>query len=105
VSVVLEQLIGNAWKFSAKAGRPRIEFGSRRNDGKEIYYVKDNGAGFDRAKADRLFKPFSKLHSAREFPGNGIGLAIVKRAVERHGGRVWAEGEAGKGATFYFSLG
>jgi light-regulated signal transduction histidine kinase (bacteriophytochrome) len=96
--------LSNAWKYSQKVENPKIEFGAFREDGKLIYYVKDNGAGFDMGQADKLFTPFQRLHSEKEFPGTGVGLAIVERAIIRHGGRVWAEGERGKGATFYFTL-
>jgi two-component system CheB/CheR fusion protein len=101
---VLQSLLGNAWKFASKRSRPRIEFGRTEDDGQSVYYVKDNGVGFDMAHADKLFTVFQRLHSAREFPGMGIGLATVRRIIKRHGGRVWAEGETGRGATFYFTL-
>jgi signal transduction histidine kinase len=102
--VLMDNLLGNAWKFTGRHGRGRIEFGAVRTDGKPAYFVKDDGAGFDTAYADKLFVPFQRLHSAGEFPGTGIGLATVQRIVHRHGGRIWAEGEVGKGATFYFTL-
>lgn len=98
---VLENLMANAWKFTRKRPDPRIEFGSAGN----AYYVRDNGAGFDPAHAAKMFRPFQRLHSAREFEGTGIGLATVAKIVERHGGRAWAEGEVGKGATIYFTTG
>jgi PAS domain S-box-containing protein len=103
--VVLTNLLGNAWKFSAKRERATIEFGIIWKNGEWIYYVKDNGAGFDMAYAGRLFGAFQRLHSESEFPGTGIGLAIVQRIVHRHGGQVCGEGEVEKGATFYFTLG
>lgn len=103
--MALESLLGNAWKFSSKVAKPTVEFGSLLIDGEQTYFVRDNGAGFDPAYAARLFSPFQRLHSEEDFAGRGIGLAIVRRIVGRHGGRVWAEGAAGKGATVFFTLG
>jgi PAS domain S-box-containing protein len=100
----LSNLLGNAWKFTAKAESASIEFGSIGQNGKAIYYVKDNGAGFDQKYAGKMFWPFHRLHSEEAFEGTGIGLAIVERIVRSHGGEVWAEGAEGKGATIYFSL-
>lgn len=105
LGAVLENLLGNAWKFSAKRDRARIEFGTCKREGRKAYFVCDNGAGFDMTYAAKLFGAFQRLHSAEEFEGTGIGLATVQRIVSRHGGKVWAEGELGKGATFYFDLG
>ncbi len=105
LQVVLENLIGNAWKYSGKQEEARIEFGTTEYEGKPVCFVRDNGAGFDMSQADKLFSAFERLHSSSEFEGIGIGLATVQRIIERHGGRVWAEGEVGKGATFYFTLG
>jgi PAS domain S-box-containing protein len=118
--VVIENLLGNAWKFTDKCDPARIEFGAfecgmRNSDfgikaqeqceqGETVYFIRDNGAGFDMAFADKLFTAFQRLHQASEYPGIGIGLATVQRIVRRHGGRVWAEGAVGKGATFYFTI-
>jgi PAS domain S-box-containing protein len=102
--IVLVNLLGNAWKFSSKAADPRIEMGASEQNNKTVYFVRDNGAGFDMNYADKLFKPFQRLHAASEFAGTGIGLSIVQRIVHRHGGRIWAEGKPGEGATFYFTL-
>ncbi|HYC01164.1 MAG TPA: PAS domain S-box protein [Candidatus Limnocylindrales bacterium] len=103
---VLVNLIGNAWKFTAKKDVARIEFcADAGEDGQIVYRVRDDGAGFDMSFADKLFRPFERLHDGNDFAGNGIGLATVERIIRRHGGRVWAEGRPGKGASFYFTLG
>jgi light-regulated signal transduction histidine kinase (bacteriophytochrome) len=102
--IVLDNLLGNAWKFTAKCPGAKIEFGTERHKEGPVYFVRDNGAGFDARYVERLFSPFQRLHKNEEFPGTGIGLATVQRIVHRHGGRVWAEGAVDQGATFYFSL-
>jgi light-regulated signal transduction histidine kinase (bacteriophytochrome) len=102
--VVLENLLGNAWKFTSKHATACIEFGVAEQDGERVYFVRDDGAGFDQAYANKLFGAFQRLHDAEEFSGTGIGLATVARIVHRHGGRVWAEGALERGATFYFTL-
>ncbi|HEY2900231.1 MAG TPA: ATP-binding protein, partial [Polyangia bacterium] len=104
VRVVLENLLGNAWKFTSKTVAARVELGTREQDGKTVYFVRDNGGGFDMSQARRLFTPFQRLHSEAEFPGTGIGLATVRRIVDRHGGTIWAEGQVGHGATISFTL-
>jgi PAS domain S-box-containing protein len=102
--IVLENLLGNAWKFTGHQPAPRIEFGRAERDGAPVYFVRDNGAGFEPQYAYKLFQAFQRLHSASEFPGTGIGLATVQRVIHRHGGRVWAEGEPDHGATIFFTL-
>jgi signal transduction histidine kinase len=102
--IVLQNLLRNAWKFTGKRDVAEVEFGCMLRRGSVVVYVRDNGAGFDPQLADRLFKPFQRLHGAAEFPGTGIGLATVRRIIGRHGGEVWADGELDKGATFYFTL-
>ena len=104
LQVLLENLLGNAWKFTGQHSQARIEFGSTQVDGKPAYFVRDDGAGFDMAYADKLFGAFQRLHTEAEFTGTGIGLATVERIVHRHGGQVWAEGKVEEGATFYFTL-
>ena len=104
LQIVLENLLGNAWKFTSREPEAKIEFGVTERDGHRSYYVRDNGAGFEMAYADKLFVPFQRLHGTDEFEGTGIGLATVQRVIHRHGGQVQAEGEPGEGATFYFTL-
>ena len=102
--IVLENLLGNAWKFTEKQAKAVIEFGCTKKGEKKIYFIRDNGVGFDMEYADKLFAPFQRLHTEEEFPGTGIGLATVRRIIHRHGGKIWTEGQTGKGATFYFSI-
>lgn len=102
--VVLDNLLGNAVKYSSKVESPEIFFGKKEYFGKDLFFIKDNGAGFNMAKADKLFQPFVRLHSGLEYSGTGVGLSTVKRIIEKHGGEIWAESEEGKGATFYFTL-
>ena len=104
LQVALENLLGNSWKFTEKTRRAIIEFGSARDGDETLFFVRDNGAGFDMAYADKLFGAFQRLHPMTEFKGTGIGLATVQRIINRHGGRIWAEGRIGEGSTFYFTL-
>jgi len=104
LNIALHNLISNAWKFTANKDNAEIVFNSKKEDNEMVYCLCDNGVGFDMAYADKLFRPFSRLHSEAEFPGTGVGLATVQRIILRHGGRIWAEGATGKGACFYFSL-
>jgi light-regulated signal transduction histidine kinase (bacteriophytochrome) len=103
--VALENLLGNAWKFTRRVAAPRLEFGSELRGGAPTFFVRDNGAGFDMKYAQKLFLPFQRLHDVTEFEGSGIGLATVDRIVHRHGGRIWGESRPGEGATFWFTLG
>lgn len=105
LGVVIDNLIDNAWKYSSKKTTSKIEFGVSQQGKEKVYFVRDNGAGFNMRYVDKLFGAFQRLHSVSDFEGTGIGLATVQRLVQRHGGRVWAEGEVDKGATFYFTLG
>jgi signal transduction histidine kinase len=104
VQIVLENLLGNAWKFTANVAPATIHVGGRQAEDGAVYFVQDNGAGFDMTYADKLFRPFQRLHGDGDFPGTGIGLATVHRIIDRHGGRVWAEGAVGAGATVFFTL-
>jgi light-regulated signal transduction histidine kinase (bacteriophytochrome) len=101
---VMQNLLSNAWKFTEKKAHARIEFGIEQQRGTPVYFVRDNGAGFNMAYADKLFSPFQRMHSASEFAGTGIGLATVKKIIQRHGGRIWVESKPDHGATFYFTL-
>jgi PAS domain S-box-containing protein len=104
LGVVLENLLGNAWKFTARKPEATIEFGATRQKGKRVYFVRDDGIGFDMTYAEKIFQAFQRLNPTNEFEGSGIGLATVERIIHRHGGRAWAEGEVGKGAIFFFTL-
>ena len=105
LELVIQNLLGNAFKFTSKVRSALIEFGFVRQNGAEAFFVRDNGAGFDMKYVEKLFKPFQRLHRDNEYPGTGIGLATVERIVQRHGGKVWAEGKLNRGATFYFTIG
>jgi light-regulated signal transduction histidine kinase (bacteriophytochrome) len=104
LEVALQNLIENAWKYTRDISPAQIEIGSEYIQGETAYFVKDNGVGFNMAHANKLFKPFHRLHTPQEFEGTGIGLATVQRIIQRHGGRVWSQSEKNKGATFYFTL-
>ena len=104
LGVAIENLFSNAWKFSSGHDQARIEFGVEKLEGKNAYFIRDDGVGFDMAYADKLFGAFQRLHGTTEFPGSGIGLATVQRIIHRHGGQIWAESKVGEGATFYFTL-
>jgi light-regulated signal transduction histidine kinase (bacteriophytochrome) len=101
----MQNLLSNAFKFTSKRMEPRIEVGAVDGAQAPTFYVRDNGAGFDMAFADKLFDPFQRLHPAADFSGSGVGLAIAARIIARHGGHIWAEGEPDRGATFYFTVG
>ncbi len=105
LEIALENVLNNAWKFTSRREDARIDFGVKVQDNIQVYFIRDNGAGFDSSKADKLFEPFVRLHSGSEFPGSGIGLATVQRIINRHGGEVWADGARDKGATIYFTIG
>lgn len=104
LKMAIRKLLENAWKYTGTREKSCIEFGSFAVDSEQVFFVRDNGVGFDMVDYDRLFHPFQRLHDRKDFPGNGLGLTAVKRIVERHGGRVWAEGVPDQGATFYFTL-
>ena len=104
MNIALSNLLGNAWKYSSKTPKPKIEFGIMEKNCERAYFVRDNGVGFDMKQSKRLFTPFQRLHSESQFAGTGIGLAIVKRVIQRHGGKVWAESEINEGATFCFTM-
>jgi PAS domain S-box-containing protein len=104
MQIALTNLIDNAWKFTGREKHPRIEFGTTLQENEKIFFIRDNGVGFDMSYVGKLFGAFQRLHTMDEFAGTGIGLATVQRIIRRHGGKIWAEGEVGKGATFYFTL-
>jgi signal transduction histidine kinase len=104
VYVVLVNLINNAIKYTSGHASARIEFGTLKQDGGKIFYVRDDGAGFDMSKAEKLFSPFHRLHDPSRFPGTGIGLSTVRRIIQRHGGKIWAESAVEEGTTFFFTL-
>jgi light-regulated signal transduction histidine kinase (bacteriophytochrome) len=101
----LNNLLENAWKYTSKNPNTLIEFGETQQNGEKVFFIRDNGFGFGMTYSDKLFQPFHRLHAEKEYPGTGIGLAIVQRIIRRHGGRIWAESEVGKGTTFYFTIG
>jgi light-regulated signal transduction histidine kinase (bacteriophytochrome) len=100
----LTNLVNNAWKFTRTRPETCIEFGQAENNGRQVYFVRDNGVGFDMAYSNKLFGAFQRLHGANEFEGTGIGLATVERIMHRHGGEIWAEAAVDRGAAFYFTL-
>src|SRR4029077_11740975 len=102
--LAFDNLFENAWKFTSRHATARIEFGVEQRDDNTVYFIRDDGAGFDEAHADRLFSAFQRLHQENEFPGTGIGWVTVQRILRRHGGQIWAEGSVEQGAVFYFTL-
>jgi light-regulated signal transduction histidine kinase (bacteriophytochrome) len=102
--VAVDNLLQNAWKFTGKTKRPKIEIGANFSSPEHTFFIRDNGAGFDLAYASRLFGVFQRLHTTSEFPGTGVGLATVQRIINRHGGRIWADSKVDQGTTFYFTL-
>jgi len=102
--IVMKNLMGNAWKFTSRTQNPEIHVGTKKTGGQTVVFVKDNGAGFNPNLAGNLFSPFARLHSQDDFPGTGVGLATSRRIIDRHGGKIWAKGAVGKGATFFFTL-
>ena len=104
MQVVLDNLLGNAWKYTSKTDSAEIEFGYIEEESGTVYFVRDNGAGFNPRYADRLFRPFQRLHSQSEFTGTGVGLATAYRIITRHGGKIWARGNVDQGATFFFTV-
>jgi signal transduction histidine kinase len=102
--IALTNLLNNAWKFTSKREETHIEFGAEKEAGKLIFFIRDNGAGFEMAHAEKLFGAFQRLHSTDEFPGIGIGLATVQRILQKHGGKIWAKSSVNQGTTFYFTL-
>jgi light-regulated signal transduction histidine kinase (bacteriophytochrome) len=105
LGIGIRNILENAWKFSSKRTKTRIEFGMTNQNSAKVYFIRDNGVGFDMQYINELFKPFHRLHTNEDFPGYGIGLATVQRVIRRHGGKIWADSELGKGTTFYFTLG
>ena len=104
IKIAINNLLDNAIKFTGKQEKAHITMGSTVVNNEKVYFIRDNGPGFDMAHIDKLFKPFHRLHSSREYPGTGIGLSIVKRVITRHGGRIWPEAAVNQGATFYFTF-